>query len=402
LKKLLLLVLLAGVAAVIVWGVLRKSDPPKVSFARVRRQTLVSTLPTNGKVEPYVWQAVRAETGGVVDRVPVEDGQTVAAGTVLASIGDPSLQAEIDATQAKLNEARANLATQEAGGRPADFSDIENNLARARLDLAQARTVLASLERLVAQRAATEQEAEAARDKVRHSELEIAGLEKRKASLVSPTEVAAARARIRDAETALDLARRRQALSLVRSPMAGVLYGREVRPGSYLNAGDLVANVGHVDRLRVRVYVDEPELGRVAVGQPVTITWDALPGRLWHGVVDKKPVAIQALGTRQVGEVLCSIDNEGRALIPGTNVNAEIRTATVDNALVIPKETLRHDAQGDYVLALKGGAVERHAVKQGASSVTLVQIVDGLGDSDAVALPSDVPLKDGDRVSAAM
>ena len=401
-KKLLLWALLAGVAAVIVWGVLRRSDPPKVSFARVKRQTLVSTLPTNGKVEPSVWQAVRAETGGVVSRAPVEDGQTVAAGAVLASIADPSLQAEIDAAQAKLNEARANLASQEAGGKPAEFTDIENNLARARFDLAQAQKTLASLERLVPQHAATQQEADAARDKAQQSELEIAGLEKRKRSLVSPTEVAAARARSGDAETALNLARRREALSLVRSPMAGVVYGREVRRGSYLTAGDLVANVGRMDRLRVRVYVDEPELGRVAIAQPVTITWDALPGRQWHGEVDKKPVAVQALGTRQVGEVVCSIANEGRALIPGTNVNAEIRTAIVENAMVIPKEALRHDAQGDYVLALKGGVVERRAVKQGASSITLVQVVEGLGDTDAVALPSDTALRDGDRVTAAM
>jgi multidrug efflux pump subunit AcrA (membrane-fusion protein) len=103
-----------------------------------------------------------------------------------------------------------------------------------------------------------------------------------------------------------------------------------------------------------------------------------------------------------VGEVVCSIANEGRALIPGTNVNAEIRTAVVENAMVIPKEALRHDAQGDYVLALKGGAVERRAVKQGASSITLVQILEGLGDADAAALPSETPLKDGDRVTAAM
>jgi HlyD family secretion protein len=402
LKQLLLLALLAGVAAVIVWGVLRRSDPPKVSFARVKRQTLVSALPTNGKVEPSVWQAVRAETGGIVSRAPVEDGQTVAAGAVLAVIADPALQAEIDAAQAKLNEARANLASQEAGGRPAEFTDIENSLARARFDLAQAQKALAGLERLVERHAATRQEADAARDKAQQSELEIAGLEKRKGSLVSPSEVAAARARSGDAETALQLARRREALSLVRSPIAGVVYGREVRQGSYLNAGDLVANVGRMDRLRVRVYVDEPELGRVAIAQPVTITWDALPGRQWHGEVDKKPVAVQALGTRQVGEVVCSIANEGRALIPGTNVNAEIRTAIVENAMVIPKETLRHDAQGDYVFVRTGGVVERRAVKKGASSITLVQVVEGLTDTDAVALPSDTPLKVGDRVTATM
>ncbi len=373
-----------------------------MAFARVKRQTLVSTLPTNGNVEPSFWQAVRAETGGVVGPAPVENGQAVAAGTVMAVISDASLQAGIDTAQAKLDEARANLASQEAGGKPAEFTDIGNLLARAEFDLAQARKSLATLERLVAQHAVTQQEADAAREKVQQSELEIAGLEKRKSTLVTPTEVAAARARVGDAETALKLARQRAALSVVRSPMAGVVYGREVRQGSYVNPGDPIANVGRVDQLRVRVYVDEPELGRVAVGQPVTITWDALPGRQWHGQVDKKPVAIQALGSRQVGEVVCSIENEGRALIPGANVNAEIRTAVVDHAMVIPKETLRHDSQGDYVFVLQGGAVERRAVKKGASSLTIVQVLDGLSDTDAVALPSDTPLKVGDRVAATM
>jgi len=402
LKKLAWLLLLVVVAAAFVWGLMRKAEPPRVNFARAKRQTLVSTLPTNGKAEPSEWQAVRAETGGVVSSASVEDGQTVAAGAVLAAIADPALQAEIDTAQARLNEARAQLATQEAGGRPTDYTEIENNLARAQFDLAQSQKTLTSLERLVAQHAATQQEADAAREKVQQTQLEIAGLEKRRKSLVSPTEVTAAKVRVGDAETALALAQKRAALSLVRSPIAGVVYGREVRKGSFVNAGDLIANVGRMDRLLVRVYVDEPELGRVAVGQPVTITWDALPGRQWHGQVEKKPVAVQPLGSRQVGEVMCSIENEGRALIPGTNVNAEIRTAVVDNALVVPKETLRHDAQGDYVYALKGDILDRRAVKKGVSSLSQVQIIEGLADNDTVAMPSDVPLKAGDRVTAAM
>jgi HlyD family secretion protein len=402
LKKLFLLVLLAGALAVILWGVLRRGEPPKVNFARVKRQTLVSTLPTNGKAEPSVWQAVRAETSGVVSRAPVEDGQAVAEGTVMAAITDLTLQGEIDTAQSKLNEARAALTSQEAGGRPSEFAEIDNNLARAQFELTQAKKSLVSLERLVAQHAATKQEVEAAREKVEQLELEIAGLDKRRRSLVSPQDVAAARARVADAQTALNLARQRGALTLVRSPMAGVVYGREVREGSYVNAGDLIANVGRMDQLRVRVYVDEPELGRVAVGQPVTITWDALPGQQWHGKVDRKPFAVQPLGSRQVGEVVCSIVNEGHALIPGTNVNAEIRTAVVENALVIPKEALRHDSQGDYVFVLKDGAIERRAVKKGASSLTMVQIVEGLTETDAAALPSDTPIKVGDRVTASM
>jgi HlyD family secretion protein len=169
-----------------------------------------------------------------------------------------------------------------------------------------------------------------------------------------------------------------------------------------LNPGDLVANIGHIDRLRVRVYVDEPLLGRVAPGQPVTIRWEALPGKQWQGAVERMPSAIQALGSRQVGEVVCTIENPGRDLIPGTNVDAEIRTAVANNALVIPKETLHHDAAGDYVFALQGDTVQRRAVKTGNSTVTLVQVTDGLAEGDAVALPGETPLKAGDRVSASI
>ena len=399
-KKLVLALLLAAVAAVIVWGILRKNEPPKVTFAHVKRQTLVSILPTNGKAEPWQWQAARAETAGIVSRVAVEDGRDVARGAALATISDPALQAEIDTAEAKVAEARANLAALNAGGRPSDLVDIENNLARATLAQQQERSTLDALTRLESKQAATRQEVDAAREKLRQTDAEIQGLEKRRRSLVAQPDVAAAKARLDDAESALRHARERSALAQVRAPIAGTVYGLVVRSGSYVNAGDLVANIGRLEQLRVNDYVDEPELGRVAEGQPVTITWDALPGRQWHGRVERKPVSIQPLGSRQVGEVICSIQNDGRSLIPGTNVNAEIRTAVADNALVIPKEALRHDAQGDYVLALKGDTLDRRAVKKGVASVTQVQIVEGLAEGDSVALPSDVPLKAGDRVTA--
>jgi HlyD family secretion protein len=150
--------------------------------------------------------------------------------------------------------------------------------------------------------------------------------------------------------------------------------------------------------VRVRVFVDEPELGRVDLGQPVTIRWQAMSGKQWQGIVERKPTSIQALGSRQVGEVVCTIDNQGRELTPGANVDAEIRTSVTENALVIPREALRHDATGDYVLVLHGDSVERRPVKPAAASVAQVGVT-GLADNDAVALPSDVSLKSGDRVT---
>jgi HlyD family secretion protein len=368
----------------------------------VKRQTLVSTLPTNGKVEPIEWQAVRAETAGIVSKLYVQEGQKVAKDQILAALTDPALESDIETAQAKVAESRAGVAALEAGGRPSDFTDIQNRLERARFDLQQATTEYETLQRLVEKQAATRLEAQAARDKMRQAELEIAGLEKRRGSLVAQPDVAAAQARLQDAEAALALARQRAARSVVRAPIGGVLYGLAVRQGGYVTIGALIGNVGRIDRVRVRVYVDEPELGRVAIGEPVAIRWQALPGKELHGTVDRKPSSIEALGSRQVGEVVCVIDNPGGELPTGANVDAEIRTAVVDNAMVIPREALRHDAAGDYVFALNGETIERRAVKTAVSSVTLVQIAGGLSDGDAVALPAETPLKSGDRVSATM
>ena len=400
--KKLLLVLLLVVVAVIAWGVFRKSTPPAVTFTRVRRETLVSTLPSNGKVEPFQWQEVRAEVEGLVTRVDVVEGHAVSDGAVLAVMSDPSRQADIDAAQAKVSEAQATLASIEAGPRPAELTEIDNATARATLELQQAERELAVSQRLAARQAATAEEVTSARDKVDQLKVEIAGLEKRRRNATPQPDIAAARARLDDAQVALRVARQQAAQFEVRAPMAGVVYGLAVRPGTYLNSGDLVTNIGQLDRLRVRVYIDEPELGRVALGQPVTITWQALPDKQWTGTVERKPTDIEALGSRQVGQVICAIENPGRLLIPGTNVDATIRTAVVDGALTVPKETLRHDASGDYVFLLQGDSIGRRPVKTGNSSVTRIQITEGLAEGDAVAMPSDTPLTAGMKVTAAI
>ena len=397
--KKVLFPVLALLAAVMVWGVLRRNAPPAVKFVRARRQTLVSTLPTNGKVEPIVWQAARAAVSGLVTGVPVREGQEVAAGATLAEIADPALATDLRSAEAHVAEAGANLAALESGGRPADAVDIDNSLARARADLDRERRELQARQRLLTHQAATPLEVQEQSDKVARLETEIAGLNKRRGALVSSSEVDAARARLHSAQADLEAVRQRAALIVVRAPMAGVVYSLAVRAGGYVNAGDEVASVGRLERLRVRVYVDEPLLGRVAVGQPVAIRWEALPGREWPGRVDRKPAAIEALGSRQVGEVLCAIENPGRDLVPGANVDAEIRTAVVENALVIPKETLRRDTAGDYVLALAGDTLQRRAVKTGNSTVTLMEIVGGLAEGDAVALPTETALDPGSRVA---
>ena len=95
----------------------------------------------------------------------------------------------------------------------------------------------------------------------------------------------------------------------------------------------------------------------------------------------------------------CTIANPSRDLVPGGNVNADIRTNMVASALSMPKEALRRDAGGPGVFLLQDDTLVWRRVKTGASTVTRVQILEGLHDGDAVALPTDLVLRAGQRVN---
>ena len=275
----LLLVLLIPLGLLAWWAAQVRSRPPQVPFARVTRETLVSTLPTNGKVEPVEWSAVRAEAEGLVRTVPVHEGQTVDKGAVLATLSETGLAADIAAAQARVAQANAELASVEAGGKNAELADIQNELAKARFD-----------------RDAAEREyglpAPPGREAGRHAGRSGRGAPENAGSgpeYPGPrTAPRGAGGEDGPAGCARPAARCRGRAG--GSPRQVRRNGRPRSAGGYglrtdsaarrlPEAGRTGGRRRNIDQLRVRVYVDEPELGRVEVGQPVTITWDALPGK---------------------------------------------------------------------------------------------------------------------------
>ena len=398
-KKWLLLAVLAVVALGAVWLLARRTSPPETPFVRVKRERLVSTLATNGKAEPVEWVKVRAERAGAVRKLSIERGSLVSQGDALAELDAGAARAELAAAEARITQALSELETIERGGRDGDRADVEGQLSRARLEFQQADKEAAALSRLAEKNAATRQEASDARDRADKARVQIQALEARRTALVSAADRRVAEARLKDARAAAELARKTIEQSVIRAPMRGVVYQLAIRSGAYVNPGDEIAEIGEVGRLRILVYVDEPELGRVARGMPVTITWDALPGREWKGAVEKVPATVSALGTREVGEVQCVVENPGRELLPGTNINASILSRVVENAVVIPKEALRRENDQTGVFILEGTRLAWRAVETGISSVTRVQVQKGLNENDAVAVASDVVLRTGMEVS---
>src|SRR5438132_14001787 len=100
LKKALVLAAVLLIAAT-AWFYGRKPDLPVVPFAKVARETLVSTLPANGKVEPIEWSAVRAESPGILNHISVQQGQYIAKGAVLATLRFTGVQPDLSTAEAQ-------------------------------------------------------------------------------------------------------------------------------------------------------------------------------------------------------------------------------------------------------------------------------------------------------------
>jgi HlyD family secretion protein len=392
----LLLAAIGGLA----WSLAHwRNQPPEIPFTKVVRETIVSDVSTNGKVEPVDSATARAERSGPVVDILTDRGKPVQQDAPLVEMDSSDAQADLAAAQARMEQARADLAMFERGGRTTDLADILSGIEKAKLELEAAQKDFDANTRLEAKGAATRMEVAASKQRVDAAQLQIRSLEQKRTALVAGSDRSAALARLHDAESAAKLANERIKQSTIRAPISGVVYQFDLKRGAYLNAGDIVAYIGKLDRVKVNVYVDEPDLGRVSTGLPVAITWDALPGRTWLGVVDKTPTQVEALGSRQVGQVICVIENPNRDLLPGTNVTADIRAESVQNALTIPREAIRRELGQAGVFILSGDKVIWKKITMGIGNTTRAQ-VEGVREGDSIALPTEKPLRSGMLVQA--
>lgn len=394
-KRLWLTLIVLAAAGAVFWGLeQQRGRPPQVAFARVERESISSLVSTNGKVEPVEPGQARAERAGAVKNILVQLGQRVEKGQTLVELDASDAEAELKTAQAQQASIRAEMQVLAQGGRAADRSQIDTAIDKARLELKIEQAAYARAVRARDKKIGTEFDVRAAKESVDRIDAQIQALDRQRASLVTQTDHSSAEARLDVARTAAQLAEARIRMSAVRAPVAGTIYQFDLKPGAYLNPGDLVASMGRLDRVHVKVYVDEPDLGRVMKGMPVTITWDALPGRQWKGSVDRTPTEIVAMGARQVGEVMCNIENPDMDLKPGTNVNVVILSETVENAVTIPKEAVYREQGHTGVYVLEGDHIRWRPITQGVNNTTRTQVKE-LKEGDAIALPSEKPLKDG-------
>lgn len=313
-KKILLIAAVVVVLGVVVVSILRGGGKAEatVEAGQVARKDLVATVDCSGTIEPKRKVDVSANAMGTIVNLAVDEGQHLAQGDLLLEIDPSEYAAAVQALEASILTARADLRLAEA------------SRDKALLDRDRA-------EQLFAEGLATEESVSAARTNAR----------------VEQARVEAARHRIEQYQANLAKARHDLTKVTLTAPMAGVVTrlnveeGENAIMGTLNNPGTVLLTISDLGTMEAWVEVDETEVVDVALGQPAEITIDAFPGRTFTGRVTEignSPLRVRAGATREAVdfEVKITMDEAPANIRPGLSAKASITVAERAGALAVP------------------------------------------------------------------
>ena len=314
-----------------------------------------------------------SEIGGRVIELPARKGARVRRGDLLMRVFDGDYRAQVGVAESALAAARA---TRAETCRTAELA--EKQLARNR---ALARDALVStdvLDQFQSQRDAA-----------------VAGCE-------------AAAARIQEAEASLQVARVNLAKTELRAPFDGVVADVATELGEWITPSPpgipipAVIVLLETDSNYISAPMDEVDVGKVRVGQPVRVTLDAYPSRSFAGRVTRVAPYVQDVQEQnRTFEIEAELDDRpfAEALLPGTSADVEVILAARDGVLRIPSYAL---LEGNRVLVWRAGRLEARKIETGLQNWQYAEVRKGLEAGDPVVVSLDrAEVKEGARAKIA-
>jgi len=403
-NRIILFLALAAVAAVILVRLSGRQPVAKISAVTPVRENLVSSISSNGKVEPIAPYVVRAQLDTFIEKIRGVEGQAVKKGQLLLELNVKDATAQLAEARAKLLRAEDDLRAAKAGGRSDDAARTEGALATAVAQRDRLQRNHDALVRLIAQQAATKDELAANDLELGKAEAQVKQLTAAKQEFERGVRLDANRSVLQVEQLRSEVAALEEKVrdGRIVAPGDGTLYSLPVKAGDYVKVGDLLAEMADLHKVRVRAFIDEPELGGLEPGEAVRITWDALPNRAWTGKTQVIPKQVVQRQARSVGELLCEVNNEKLELLPNINVNVRINSRERINVMTVPRGAVEAEGGRRFVfvvlrntLGVGKATLEKREIHVGIADATNYEVLSGLQEGEMVALPGDVDLKDG-------
>jgi RND family efflux transporter MFP subunit len=221
--------------------------------------------------------------------------------------------------------------------------------------------------------------------------------------LVVPQMVDQARGRLEIARASLEQSETMLRYGTLTAPFSGVITQRYVDPGALIQAGTssgaAIVTLMDFSKVRLQVAVPELEASRVAVGQPVSVSTENLPGTQFEGKVARFTYALDAASRTMLAEV--SLENPQLTLRPGMLVTAKLGIERRDNAAIVSSEALIMEKTNAFVYAIADGKAVKHPIKIGFNDGKNVEVLEGVTPTDAIILVGKLSMADGQPVHVA-
>ncbi len=399
--------LLGGVVLVVglflIGGLASRGNAPTVQIIQPARENLEAVVSSNGKAEPINPYVVRAQFPTFVSTVYAKEGQSVRKGQLILDLDSADIRSQLVTAQSDLLAAQHDLQNSRTGGPPDELAQINGDLVKAQAQLKSLEQTRDALQKLYQEQSATRSEINDNALQLENARAALETLQKKRDDLSRRTVLDVNRLTLR-VQQDLDMARNLESKvrsARVTAPLDGTLYSLSVRRGDYVGVGQELAQMADLRKIQVRAFVDEPDLGMLAPNEQVRITWDALPNEQWTGHTEEIPKQVVPHGSRSVGEVLCSVDNDKLELLPNINVDVKILVRQANNVLTVVRSAVRSSGNSRYVFVYGDDRIHRRDVSIGIASATKYEVLSGLNTNDRVVLPGDTELKDGMEVRVA-
>jgi len=377
-RPLLVFLALFGIALGVAIGYTQLAVKPnsKVSVIKVSGNFEVTqaevSFKISGKVEArFVDEGDRVRVGqpiaklearDILEEVALRRAEVEAARAQLMELERGFRPEEVAQAEAVVERARAHLAELLAGSRPQEIEAAEASLRRARAELERWRSDHERQRQLFQRGVISAREYESVLAAYRVAEAQVREVEERvklvregprkeqiaqaRAALKEAQErlamlregprketIEAARARLEGAKAALAASETRLSYTTVTSPLNGIVLSKNVEPGEYVAPGTPVVTIGDLENIWLRAYIDEPDLGKVKLGQRVRIRTDTYPEKRYEGRISfissqaeftPKNVQTERERVKLVYRIKVDVPNPTMELKPGMPADGEI------------------------------------------------------------------------------
>lgn len=361
--------------------------------AKVERGNVLKSVSASGELGAVITVKVGSEISGQVSALMADFNSEVKAGQVIARIDPESFEARVSQAEAELavGEATVSIKSAAVGQARANFANARAQLKVEGADLNRAKVTSADLELdfnrkrrlrergVVAVSAVDKARAawEASLQQVVAAEARLIAQKStilaRQAQLrISEAEVVHAGAQVEQKAAALKVAKVSLNNTFIRSPVDGVVIGRDVDVGqtvaASLQAPILFTIAQDLRKMQVKTNIDEADIGQIRTGQIAAFTVDSFPGQEFRGSVTqirKQPQNVQNVVTYTV---VIAADNADLRLLPGMTANVEVKVSDRPGVLRIPNTALRFNPPGVAPPATAGGGGFKGGGKRGKGS----------------------------------